>query len=358
MQKSLAEIARIVEGELVGDKDVVIKGLSGIEDAKEGDLTFLSKSKYLPLLSKTKASAVITSRDMKVTGKPVIYTDNPSLAFARIAAVFAQASGHPFRGIHESACISPDAKIGRDVSIGPFAVVEKGATIGDSSVIYGGVYVGEGVRIGANCLIYPNVNIMHSCIIGDRVNIHPGSVIGSDGFGYEQVNGKHVKISQTGIVVIEDDVEVGANVTIDRARFDKTLIGKGTKIDNLVHIAHNVTIGENCIIIAQVGISGSVTVGKNSILAGQAGVTGHLTIGEGSIVASQAGVTKSFPPRSVLMGFPAKPQAQAKRVNACLQRLPHYVDMIREMEKKIAVLEQRLVDKSQAKVAVSRRKKQ
>ena len=345
MQKTLAELAKLVDGEVVGDKKLIITGLSGIKEAKEGDLTFIANSKYTPLIKTTKASAILIPRDLKVSGKSIIRTDNPSLAFANIASLTAVQEEHPFQGIDKSAVIAKDAILGENVSIGPLVVIEKKAHIGENTVIYPGCYVGYKTFIGKDCLIYPNVSIRDHITIGNRVIIHSGTVIGSDGFGYDQVDGRHKKIPQTGTVLIEDDVELGANVTVDRARFDKTIIGRGTKIDNLVQVAHNVVIGENCIIISQVGISGSVTIGKNVILAGQVGVAGHLTIGEGSVVVAQSCVTKSLPPFSKVSGFPAKPHIHAKRVNAALQRLPMYVKKIQELEKKIKELEGKLKKK-------------
>src|SRR3989338_5988588 len=293
MKKTLAEISEFVGGEVVGNGDLIITGICGIKEAKEGDLTFVANSKYFSLLDQTSASAIITPRGMNVPGKSIIRTDNPSLAFASIITKFIKEKTHLSRGIHKTAIIADDAHIGRDVSIGPYTVIDQGASIGDHSIIYSGCYIGYRTTIGENCLIYPNVMIREEISIGNRVIINGGAVIGSDGFGFINVNGVHEKIPQIGTVVIEDDVEIGANVTIDRARFDKTFIGRGTKIDNLVQIAHNVVIGEDCIIVAQVGISGSSHIKKKVTLAGQSGIAGHLTVGEGAVVASQSGVVKS-----------------------------------------------------------------
>jgi UDP-3-O-[3-hydroxymyristoyl] glucosamine N-acyltransferase len=349
MQKTLAEIATIIDGEVVGDKDLVVTGISSIQDAKEGDITFLANPKYIPFSKKTKAAAIITSRDIKISGKSIIRTDNPSLAFSDLIAAMTEEEAHPFKGIHESAFIGDECAIGKNVSIGPFAIIESHAKIGDHTVVYGGSYIGHHTTIGADCLIYPNVTVREHVIIGDRVILHSGTVIGSDGFGYVQVGGIHKKIPQVGTVKIEDDVEIGANVTIDRARFDQTIIGKGTKIDNLVQVAHNVVMGENCIIISQVGISGSTTIGKGVIMGGQAGATGHLKIGEGSIIFSRGVATKSVPAFARVSGFPAKPHNEAKRINAYMQRLPHYVKMIQELQKKIGELEKKIRNKSSSK---------
>ncbi len=346
MKKTLAEIAKIIDGEVVGDKDLVVTGLSSIQEANEGDLTFLANPKYILLSKKTKASAIITSRDIEIPGKSVIRTNNPSLAFTELMAAVSEGNTHVFEGIHESAFVAEDAVLGKNVSIGPCAVIESEANIGDDAVIYGGSYIGHHTKVGAGSLVYPNVSIREHSVIGDRVIVHSGTVIGSDGFGYINIDGAHKKIPQVGIVVIEDDVEVGANVTIDRARFDKTIIGRGSKIDNLVHVAHNVVIGEHCIIVAQVGISGSVNIGKGSILAGQAGVVGHITIGEGSIVYSQCAVTKSIPARSAVSGTPSRPHGEAKRIQAYTQKLPQYVKTIQELQKRIEKLEKKLGERS------------
>ena len=342
VRKSLAEIAKVVGGEVIGDGDFVITNVSGIKEAREGDLTFVANSKYFNLVEKTKASAIITPRDLDVRDKMVIKADNPSLAFAKAVSLFVEDSPLSYDGIHPTAIIADDAILGPNVQIGPYAVIEKMARIGDKTIIGSGCFIGHHTKIGGDCLIYPNVSIREKTSIGNRVIVHCGTVIGSDGFGFVNVNDVHEKIPQIGTVEIQDDVEIGACVTIDRARFDKTLVGRGTKIDNLVQIAHNVRIGENCIIVAQVGISGSSTIEKNVILAGQAGLAGHLTIGEGAIVASQAGVINSVPPRTMVSGYPAKPHTQAKRVNACVQRLPLYVKTINELKERVRQLEEKL----------------
>ncbi len=342
MKFTLKEIAEIIEGELFGDPDVVVTGISGIKEAKTGDITFLANTKYATLLKTTKASAVITSRD-SVNGqgvkKPIIKTANPSLAFAKVVGLVAPNDiAHP-KGIHPSAVIPDNVKLGNNVAIGPYVILGDKVTIGDNSIIYGGCYIGHHTVIGERCLFYHNVTVRERIEIGKRVIIHSGAVVGSDGFGFATVKGVQEKIPQIGTVVVENDVEIGANVTIDRARFDKTIIGAGTKIDNLVQIAHNVVIGKNCTIVAQAGISGSTTLGEKVILAGQAGLVGHITVGDNGIVAAQAGVTKSIPPNIKVSGYPAKPHQTAKRVNACVQMLPQLYKRIKELEKKIEVLE-------------------
>lgn len=342
MRFKLGEIARLVQGELVGSPDTVITGISGIKEAKEGDITFLANSKYASLMQATKASAIITSREPIETKKPLIKTENPSIAFTTVVGLIAPGTlKHP-AGIHPTAVISPKAQLAKGVAVGAFTVVEDGATIGEGTVIYSGCYIGQEVKIGRDCLIYPHVSIRDRVELRNQIIVHSGAVIGSDGFGFAMVCGVQKKIPQIGTVLVEDDVEIGANVTIDRARFDKTVIGKGTKIDNLVQIAHNVITGENCIIIAQAGISGSTVLGEGVILAGQAGIVGHIHIGDKAIVAAQAGVTKSIPPKIKVSGYPAKPHNEAKRVNACLQRLPDMHKKIKELEEKIKKLEEKI----------------
>ena len=341
MQKTLKEIAVLVHGDVVGDERTVVTGIGGLKEARPGDLTFLANTRYLPLLRTTAASAVITSRDVPHAAKPIIRTDHPSLAFAEASKLFAppSATHHP-QGIHPTAILSPRATIGRDVAIGPYVVVEAGAVIGDRAILYPCVYVGHGARVGEETLIYPQVMIRDGVTIGRRVVIHSGTVIGSDGFGFETVDGVHRKIPQTGTVVIEDDVELGANVSIDRARFGVTRIGQGTKVDNLVHIAHNVTVGPHSLLIAQVGISGSTTLGHHVTLAGQVGVVGHITIGDRAVVGAQGGVTKSIPAGEAWWGYPARPMDEMKKSYACVNLLPKLFKRVDALAKQVKALEQ------------------
>src|SRR3989338_8654026 len=312
MHKTLKEIAELIDGEVIGNGSTVITGVSGIKEAGEGDITFVANPKYFPLIEKTGASAIITSRDVKSSPKPIIRTDNPSLAFAKVISFTAPGeSKHP-KGLHPTAILGKDVSLGSDVAIGPYVAVEDNVSIGDKAIIYAGCFIGHHTKIGSDTLIYANVSIRERITIGNRVIIHSGTVIGSDGFGFAAIEGLHHKIPQVGTVEIGDDVEICANVTIDRARFDKTIIGSGTKIDNLVQIAHNVVIGENSIIVAQAGISGSTNIGKGVTLAGQVGVVGHITIGDNAIVMAQAGVSKSVPAETTVWGYPAKPVDIAK----------------------------------------------
>ncbi|MBU1913517.1 MAG: UDP-3-O-(3-hydroxymyristoyl)glucosamine N-acyltransferase [Candidatus Omnitrophica bacterium] len=338
MQKTLKEVASLINGEIVGDENIIVTGICGIKEAKEGDLTFVANSRYLPLMGHTRASAIITSRDVKTASKTIIRTENPSLAFAKMVSLLAPNEVRRPKGIHPTAIIGDKVKIGKNVAIDPYAVIEDNVEIKDNTVLYAGVYVGHHTKIGKNCIIYPYVIIRERVVIGDRVVIHGGTVIGSDGFGFSTVQGVHHRIPQIGTVIIEDDVEIGANVTIDRARFDKTIIGKGTKIDNLVQIAHNVSIGENSIIVAQSGISGSANIGKNVTIAGQSGVIGHITIGDNVVVAAQSGVTKSIPSNTCVSGYPAKPHVLAKKIHAFTQNLPSLFKKVKQLEEEIAKL--------------------
>lgn len=342
MEKTLKEIARIVKGEIVGDPEVRICGVSGIKEAKKGDITFLANRRYMPLIDTTQASAIITSIDFGPVSKPIIRTADPSLAFAQVVAeMYPIRVRHP-QGIHKTAIIARSAKIGRGVAIGPYVVIEDNAEIGDKTIIYAGCYIGHDVKIGRDCLFYANVSIRERVVIGNRVSIQSASSIGSEGFGYINIDGVYKLIPQVGTVLIEDDVEIGANVTVDRARFDKTIIGKGTKIDNLVQVGHNVVIGENSIIIAQAGISGSTHIGRGVTIAGQAGLVGHITIGDGAVCAAQAGVTKSVPANTIVSGYPAKPHHEAKKINACIQKLPQLIETLHDLKKRIEELEKQV----------------
>jgi len=345
MQKTLKEIAQLVDGKVVGDGNILINGASGIREAVEGDITFLANSKYSSLMDKTRAAAIITSQDAQETTKPIIVTQNPSLAFVKIISMFMpDDAGHP-SGIDYTAVMGKHVSLGKDVTIGAYSVIGDNVSLGDNVIIYAGCYIGHHSKIGAGTLIYPHVSIRERISIGSRVIIHSGAVIGSDGFGFATIKGAHHKIPQVGTVEIHDDVEIGANVTIDRARFDKTVIGRGTKIDNLVQIGHNVMVGENALIVAQVGVAGSTIIGNNVTLGGQVGLSGHLTIGDNAIVTAQSGVAKSVPADTMVSGYPARPFMTTQRVNASLQNLPKLFNQVKELKKKIEELEARIKDK-------------
>lgn len=343
MQKKVKEIAALVGGELVGDGDTVISSINGIKEAAPGDLSFIIHPQYEDLIDPSGASCVIAPKDIKNGhNKPVIKVDDPSVTFSRIIEyAMPDMVPHP-KGVHSTSLVSGGASIGKNVAMGPYVVVEDGASIGDNTVIYPFCYIGKATKIGKNCVIYPNVTIRERIVIGERVVIHAGSVIGADGFGYDtKKDGTHVKIPQIGIVVIEDDVEIGACVTVDRARFSKTIIGKGSKIDNLVQIAHNVILGPNCILAGQTGISGSSVLGRNVVLGGQVGVSDHVELGDFVMAGGMTGISRSYPANTKLFGYPAKPLEKAKDIMASLNLLPKLFVRVRALEKELKELKKK-----------------
>ncbi len=339
---TVSDIARLVKGELIGDGKLTITGFSGIKEAKKNELTFLGNPKYEPLLLDTQAGVTLVPRKISCPGKTLIRVDDPSLSFTQVVEhLLKDTFDHKPQGIHPTAVIATGAKLAPGVAIGAYTIIEDGAVIGRGSVIFAHCYVGHNSQLGEDCLIYPQVVLREKISLGNRVIIHCGTVIGSDGFGYVPIDGKHMKIPQTGTVVIEDDVEIGANVTIDRARFDKTVIGEGTKIDNLVQIAHNVTIGKHCLIVSQSGVAGSTKLGNYVILAAQSGLVGHIEIGDGAIVGAQTGVSHSIKAGEQVFGSPAQPIKKAFRNNAHIQRLDKYVETIKDLKKRIEELEKK-----------------
>jgi UDP-3-O-[3-hydroxymyristoyl] glucosamine N-acyltransferase len=333
MECSLAQIADLVRGTVAGRSDRVVRGVAPFEDAGEGDITLAGSSEFIKRIPASPAGAFIVPREARGISGDLVAVDNPMLAFAQVIGLFHPPAAPP-AGVHPLACVADDFESAPELSVGPFAVIGRRASLGRRVRIGAGVLVGDHVRLGDDVVLHPHVVVGERCRIGSRVIIHAGTVIGSDGFGFVPDGGRYHKIPQTGIVQIDDDVEIGANNTIDRATFGKTWIGQGVKTDNLVHIAHNVTIGADTVIVAQVGISGSVTVGRNVILAGQAGVSGHLTIGDGAVVGPCSGVVKSVAPGEVVLGLPALPRMQQLRVQAVVAKLPEIKKRIEALEKK------------------------
>jgi UDP-3-O-[3-hydroxymyristoyl] glucosamine N-acyltransferase len=339
MKVTLDAVARAIEGTVVGDGSVEITGVAGIREAREGELTFLANPRYEPYLELTQASAVIVSENHRNIGKPLIENPNPYLAFLKAVRLFAGEKERPGPGVHSSAVVAPGASVSPDAYVGPHVVIEAGAKVGARAVIHAGCYIGAGAVLGDEVLLYPRVTVREECVLGDRVIVHSGTVVGSDGFGFVRDGDIYRKLPQVGNVEIGDDVEIGANVTIDRATMGTTRVGAGSKIDNLVQIAHNVQIGRNCIIVAQVGISGSTVLGDHVVLAGQVGIVGHIEIGDGASVGAQSGVSKSVKPGERMFGYPAMPLRQAKRIEASLRKLPELIQTVRALKRRVEELE-------------------
>lgn len=337
---SAAEIAELIKGEIKGDAARVIHSVNGIRHAGPDELSFVGSRKYLHQLEETRAGIVLVCRDLAgadASERTLIVCDNVDYAFSRVVALFAEEPPQFAPGVHPSAVVAPDVKLGTGVSINANAVIESGAEIGDGVVIGAGCYIGHQVKIGAGSLLYPNVTVMYRCIIGRKAVIHPGVVIGGDGFGFIPTPQGLVKVPQTGIVQIDDDVEIGANTTIDRARFGRTWIKSNVKIDNLVMIAHNVVIGESSILVAQCGIAGSTELGRGVVMAAKSGANGHITLGDGVQVAGTSGVVKSLPPGFIALGTPAESQ----REFMARYMLPGKVE---KLSAKLKALEQELAE--------------
>ncbi|MBN1895728.1 UDP-3-O-(3-hydroxymyristoyl)glucosamine N-acyltransferase [bacterium] len=343
MKLTLGEICRLAGGDLEGDPDLPISGVGKIEEAREGELTFIANPKYLKYLGRTKASAVIVPRDAPpAPSHSLIRSDNPYFVFMKALILFNPPEALYGRGIHPAAIVGQNAKLGKDLSIGPHAVIGDGCSIGDGTVLGAGVFIGNGSSVGRECILHPHVSIREKVIIGDRVIIHNGAVIGSDGFGFVPEEGVYHKIPQVGTVVIEDDVEIGANVTIDRATLGETRIKKGAKLDNLIQVAHNCSVGEHTVIAAQTGMAGSTTIGNHVRIAGQAGFAGHMSVGDGAVVAAQAGVVKDVPPGEMVSGYPARPHREELRREAAGARMPEMLREIRALKKRLDELEERM----------------
>lgn len=336
MDTSTSEIAHLVGGSLVGDGAVRITGINSIRQAREGELTFLSDRRYNQFLESTQASAVLVTPDITSSNRPIIQVDDP---YAAMQAVLKLDDTEPLStndGIHPTAIVDASTRIGADTSIGPHAVIGPRVEIGSGSVIHAGVFVGDDSRIGDNALVYPNVTIRERTTIGTDCIIHPGAVIGADGFGFNQVDGRHEKIPQTGTVRIGDRVEIGANSAIDRATFGETVIGSGTKVDNFVQIGHNCEIGNHCIICGNAGIAGSTVIADYVVVGAGAGVVGHIEIGTGAMIGGYSGVTRSLKPGEVVFGYPAVELGRSKRMHAALRQLPDALKRLRALEKRVS----------------------
>lgn len=335
-QAEIAEIARPTR--VQGSTTELVRGIASLGSAQPGDLSFLGNPKYKAAVASTRASVVLLPPDFQEPpGSNQVYmtVDNPSAALSRLCSRIEQALWpRPEPGVHASAVVAADATIAASATVGPLCVVEPGAVVGERAHLQASVVIGRGSRIGDDSWLMAGVVIAPECSVGSRVRLHPGVVVGADGFGYELVKGRHEKVPQVGTVLIHDDVEIGANSTIDRSRFEKTVVGEGTKIDNLVQIGHNVVIGKHCLLCGQVGIAGSVTLGDFVVVGGQGGIAGHLTIGTGAMIAAQSGVMEDVPAKTTVWGSPSSPILLERKLAILRGRLP-------ELFKRVGALEQK-----------------
>ena len=341
--KTLGELAEHVGGKVRGDANTKIRSAATLGKADEGDISFLANIKYEKQIETTKASAVIVGKDTSIETKvPLLVSDDPYYAFMQIMVLLHGHRKHKKVGISRLAFVADSAKIGVDCDVHNFVTVSDDAKIGDRCTIYPGVFVGEGVEVGSDCIIYPNVSIYNGCKIGSRVIIHSNTTVGEDGFGFATHNGVHHKIPQIGIVIIEDDVEIGACCGIERGTLGDTIIEKGSKLGDLNTIGHGTKIGPHCLLVAQVGVSGSTTLGHHCVVGGQVGITGHITVGNGVMIGAQSGVINSVSDGKVILGSPAIDANIARRAYSMLKYLPDMRKSIRQLEKEVERLQKSL----------------
>lgn len=334
---SLEDLAKITASELIGDPTYLISGVEDLETATSTDVAFLENPRYESQMRASLAGVIFISPTFRrAEGKNYLLNENPSLAFQKVIELFIQPPSSGFSGIHPSAVVHPEAYLEEEVTVGPYAVIDRGARIGARTVIGAHVFIGAEVTIGSDCFFYPQSMIREGCLIGNRVILQPGAIIGSCGFGFfTDKQGNNLKLKQLGKVIIEDDVEVGANTTIDRARFKTTRIGRGTKIDNLVQIAHQVEVGANNLMAAQVGVAGSTKTGRNVVMGGQVGVAGHLTITDQVMFAARAAVSKSIDKSGVYSGMPAAPIKEFNHHFVQLRMVGKLIERVKDLEKKL-----------------------
>lgn len=339
---TLADLAARIGCRLEGDGSIEISGVAGLEHAGAHDVSFFSNPKYTAALKNTRAAAVILGNDVPAPGRAALRTEHPYVAFAKALELFTSIPRPP-SGVDSRSVVGRGVALGKDVAIGPFVVIGDNATIGDGTVIYSHVSIGPGTRIGDRCILYSHVAVRERITIGNRVILHSGVVVGSDGYGFaRQADGTHYKVPQGGTVVIEDDVELGANTAVDRPGVGETRIGAGSKIDNMVQIAHGVHVGARVLLAGQVGIAGSTTIEDDVVLAGQVGVAGHITIGKGAIATAQTGIPNSVEPGQFISGYPAIPNRDWLKASAVFKKLPELKKTIAELERRIADLEAEL----------------
>jgi UDP-3-O-[3-hydroxymyristoyl] glucosamine N-acyltransferase len=339
--RSLGELARLVGGELTGDPAIPIRGLAPLERAAPGDLSFVTGLKHLEAAERSGASALLAPPDLELPGRAVVRVAHPLAAVARLLHIF-HPEPAPTPGVHPTAVVAESAVIAAGATVMAYVVVAADSVVAAGAVLHPHVVVGSRCRVGEGSVLHPHVVLREDVEVGRRVVVHPGSVLGADGFGYVFDGARHQKIPQVGRVVVEDDVEIGANVTIDRAMLGETVIGRGTKIDNLVQIGHNTVVGADTIIVAQTGISGSCRIGSQVAFAGQVGVADHVTVGDGAQIGAQSGVHRDVPAGATLLGTPAIPAAEARRSMAAFPRLPEALRAVRQLSRRIDDLARRL----------------
>ncbi len=337
MKRTLGELAALLQGEVKGPPELELEGIAAVEDAGPREITFIAQKRYARLVSRSQAGAFIVAPDLADLPRPLIIVPHPYLAYARVAALFAPAQRR-WAGISDQACLGRDLKLGREVSIAPLVFIGDRVRLDDGVTVMPGCYLGDEVHLGAGTLVYPNVTILERCQVGQRCLIHSGTVIGSDGFGFVPTPAGNEKIPQLGTVVIEDEVEIGANCAIDRGALGETRIGRGVKIDNLVHLAHNVTVGEHSLLVAQVGVSGSTKLGRRVVLAGQVGLTGHIELGDGVRVGAQSGVNHSVPAGQDVSGSPAFSHKPWLKSISHIPKLPDLYQRLKRLEQQLAEL--------------------
>lgn len=337
---TLTELAVKLGGALRGSGGSVITGVADLLEAGPTEASWVSSDRYAGKIAQSRAGVVLVGPDFPETTVPSIVCPNIQRAVATLLSLFARPISRPEAGIHPTAVIHETARIGADVAIGPFAVIDRNVEVGRGTLIHAGVFIGRDSRVGEDCVLWPHVVVRDGCVIGNRVVLHPCAVIGSDGFGYHFDEGRHVRVPHTGGVIIGDDVEVGACSCVDRSKFGNTIVGRGTKIDNLVQVGHNVQIGENCVVAAQTGIAGSARVGSFCVFGGKAGVTDNLSIGDGARLAGGVAIaTRNVPPGTTISGFPGRDHREHMRELATLHRLPALLEQIRELKARVERLE-------------------
>ncbi|HOG17063.1 MAG: UDP-3-O-acylglucosamine N-acyltransferase [Syntrophaceae bacterium PtaU1.Bin231] len=336
-RRTLEEIAGIVNGEILGDGSVGIDGIRPLQEAGANDLSFLANPRYKHQIATTKAGAILVGRNVRADGKNLLIVPDPYQTLGVLMRLYYPPATRE-AGISPSAVVEEGAEVSAEATVLPHVYVARGARIMRRAVLHPGVYIGEEAVVGEDSILHPNVAVYRGCLIGKRVILHAGVIVGSDGFGFAAPGTGNEKIPQIGIVQIDDDVEIGANTTIDRGTFGRTWIRRGAKIDNLVQVAHNVVIGENSIVAAQTGISGSARIGKGVLVGGQAGIVGHIAVGDGSMIAARSGIHKDVPPGSVVAGAPHKPHRDWLRTEACIAKLPELRRTLAELEKRVEAM--------------------